>query len=139
MTDSKILNVKQFKRLCDVAKKHIFKCDHRYKVVAIIFKKGKIISVGVNSSKKSYPFLKRYFAYASLHAEISALVSILYKDTDNLEMFVYRQAIDGSIKNAKPCPMCVRALYDSKFFKQIYWTTDLGGLETASIEQLHRC
>lgn len=127
-------------RLVSLAKKHIHKSNYKYKLVAIIYSKNKIISIGVNSNTKDYPWLKRFFIHSSLHAEIAALVSILhYDDLKNLDMFVYRESVcDGSVRNAKSCPMCVQAMYSTGWFRKISWTTDNGTVETAKIEDLYK-
>jgi len=120
-----------------VAEKLRVKSDSDIKVVAIVFKHGKILATGVNSSKKSYPFLKRYFIHATLHAEIAALISIMYRDYDNLSLFVYRSKKDGSLGESKPCPMCVKSLWENGKFNKIYWTTDDGTIAQDSISNLN--
>ena len=130
----------QFKKFCTIAEKLSKKCssNFKFKVVAIIFKKNKIISTGVNSNTKSYPFLKRHFVYATLHAEIAAIIPILHYDNiDTLDIFVYRVTREGNIGNAKPCPMCSRVLFENGRFKNVYWTTEDGGWDEAKIDDLH--
>jgi len=134
---------KKFKRFCEIARKVAAVSDERYKVVAIVYNKNKVISTGVNTSKKSNPLIKRYFLHATLHAEIAALIPILHYDNlSNLNIFVYRDGkSDGkrdgksdcenkiNLRNSKPCAMCVKALYDTGWFKNVYWTIDNGNVD----------
>lgn len=130
---------KKFKRFCEIARKVAAVSDERYKVVAIVYNKNKVISTGVNTSKKSNPLIKRYFLHATLHAEIAALIPILHYDNlSNLNIFVYRDGKnDGkndyenkvNLRNSKPCAMCVKALYDTGWFKNVYWTVDNGNVD----------
>lgn len=131
----------RFKRFCSIAEKIVpIKCKEQFKVVAIISKNNKVISTGVNISGKSYPFLKKYFAYATIHAEISALIPIIhYDDMNDLDIFVYRESneITKKLRKAKPCPMCVSALYDTHLFKNVYWTNNDGTWEEDKIDNLY--
>lgn len=126
---------KKFKRFCEIARKVAAVSEERYKVVAIVYNKNKVVSTGVNTSKKSNPLIKRYFLHATLHAEIAALIPILHYDNlSNLNIFVYRDGKSDdngvNLRNSKPCAMCVKALYDTGWFKNVYWTVDNGSIES---------
>lgn len=127
----------KFKRMIEIATKLRVKSKSDIKMVAIVFKHGKILATGVNNNK-SHPLFKKYFIHASCHAEIVALISVLYYDYDNLSMFVCRTKGDGSMGNAKPCPMCVNSIYDNGKFNKIYWTNDNGEISMSSIGDLKR-
>jgi cytidine deaminase len=115
----------KFDRLCNIAKKNITRCQYKYKLVAIVFDKKKILSIGINCHTKSYPFLTKYFRHSTLHAEIAALIPIMHReDNESLSMFVYREDKAGVIRNAKSCPMCTQTMYETGWFKNIYWTCD---------------
>ena len=126
-------------RFCKIAKQNLVRSLYKYKLVAIIFKQGTPIAIGVNCNKKSMPWLKRIFLYGTVHAEIGALVKILHRENnENLNMFVYRESVvDGSMKLAKPCPLCTFVLYETGWFKNIYYTTDSGTVECSHIDDLY--
>jgi tRNA(Arg) A34 adenosine deaminase TadA len=86
--------------------------EHR--VVAGIFHKNKLISLGFNQ-KKTHPRQvlsqknfneKRQF----LHAEIHALIQAQKYQLKNLSMYVYRQTRNGVPALARPCAGCFAAL-----------------------------
>lgn len=130
---------KRFKKLCALAEKISLQCRDRYRVVAIVYDKNKVISTGVNTSNRSYPFLKRYFIYATIHAEIAALIPIIHFDNfEGLDIFVYCANSHKKLRNSKPCPMCVEALYDSNKFKNAYWTDGSESWDGDKIENLHK-
>lgn len=124
--------------LLRIAKKHIHRCSGQYKVVAIIFKKNKILAIGVNSSTRTYPFLKKLFIHGTLHAEMSALIQILhYDDMKDLDIFIYQES-DNKVKKSKPCAMCTQGLYESGFFRNVYWTESDSSISCGKIEDLYQ-
>ena len=134
-----MLSDNKIERFIKLAEKHQLRSDFRQKLVAIIFNKNRVISIGVNTSTKSYPWLKKYFLHGTLHAEIASLVSILHRDNNsNFNMFVFRKSLHNNLlRNAKPCPMCVQTLYNTGWFKNIFWTTDDETIACDKIENLY--
>ena len=129
---------KKFKKLCGIAEKLAVQSKDHYQVVAIIFDKNRVISTGINTSTRSYPFLKRYFLHGTLHAEIASIIPIIHNDNiSGLDIFVYRTTKNNTVGFAKPCPMCVRALYDIGKIKNAYWTTNNGGWDDGRISEMH--
>lgn len=105
---------------------------------AVLIYKGKVMSVGWNSTKTS-PLQKdlnrlRNFpvdcseAHHSLHAEVACLTKAKDLDIDwgRANLFVCRIKKDGSFGLARPCPGC-QALIKSMGIKNIYYTTNDNG------------
>ena len=107
----------------------------RIKIGAIVVKKNKIISVGVNSYK-THPIQRRYNIFRfnifttdtahTLHAEIQALVNIPYgTELSDLTLYTYRENRDGKLAKSRPCPSCMNLIKDIGI-KKICYTTDEG-------------
>lgn len=97
------------------------------KMAAIIYKRKKILGVGMNSYK-SHPMQKRFSIDDKkifLHAEIDALKNALKEhDASELigaEIIVARIMKNGKCGFAKPCDICQKALTEYKL-SGIYWT-----------------
>lgn len=104
---------------------------------AVLIYKGKVVSVGWNSTKTS-PLqrqLNRYRGYNvdaseahnTLHAEVSCLTKAKDLDIDwgRANLFIYRIKKDGSSGLAKPCKGC-QALIKSMGIKNVYYSTENG-------------
>lgn len=104
---------------------------------AVLIYKGKVMSVGWNSTKTS-PLQKslnkfRHYeldcgaAHHTLHAEVSCLTKARDLDIDwgRASIFIYRVKKDGSSGLAKPCKGC-QALIKSMGIKNIYFSTENG-------------
>lgn len=86
--------------------------DHGFHIAAILYRRGKPVTISVNSWKQK-PKYFRYYSKATRpgraycqHAEMSALESA--KPGDKIEVIRFR--CDGSIGCAKPCPHCEKRL-----------------------------
>jgi tRNA(Arg) A34 adenosine deaminase TadA len=99
----------------------------QYNFVSIITnKKGKIISIGINSYNKTHPLQAKYADLTNqpekiyLHSEIDALTRL---SLDSIPHSIYIARVDksGNIHPAKPCIICKLALRTSGIFK-IYTT-----------------
>ncbi len=105
-------------------------------VVAFAIKGGRILSIGVNSYKKSHPrnhygVYKAFHSsrdgeyYAALHAEIKCLQGLGHFRTDynKIEIFVARfmRRNKNEVAQALPCPNCRRVLSEYGF-KRISFT-----------------
>ena len=104
---------------------------------AVLIYKGKVMSVGWNSTKTS-PLqrqLNRYRGYDvdaseahnTLHAEVACLTKVRDLDIDwgRASIFVYRIKKDGSSGLSYPCKGCM-ALIKSMGIKNIYYSTENG-------------
>lgn len=88
----------------------------KFSVTAVIYdKRGRVLSIGKNSYKKTHPLQAEYARRAGephkvfLHAEIDAIVKCL--DLSKAEkIVVFRHTEDGSPANARPCSICQHAI-----------------------------
>lgn len=104
--------IKGRQRICAIA------CD----------KRGKVLSVGVNSYVKTNPTMKHYAIKAGnpeaqyLHAEVAALLALSYTDRQKVyKVFVSRVLKDGSTGLAAPCSICQLMLKDYNI-KEVSYT-----------------
>lgn len=101
------------------------------RIGASIVKGNYVISKGVNKTK-THPFQQlhnnRHMAhipYPKIHAEIDALIYSRYDDLSGCEIFVYREMVNGTLANCKPCNACRSAMKDAGI-KHLYYTTEKG-------------
>lgn len=85
----------------------------KHTVTAIGLKRGRVVSIGHNQYLKTHPVQKAHAEAVGqpqrqyLHAEIDCLV----RARSNIDtLLVFRFAKDGTIRNAKPCPICSLAI-----------------------------
>jgi tRNA(Arg) A34 adenosine deaminase TadA len=97
------------------------------KMAAIISKRKRIISTGVNQ-RKTHPLMQRFtdnHLKVHLHAEIDAIKNALKTHRESelkgAEIFVARVMKSGQRGIAKPCAVCQRAL-DEFGITGVYWT-----------------
>lgn len=90
----------------DVAKEMALNNDCPFHLAALLWRRGKLIRIGINSRKKS-PSFSRYYADGDhaneAHAEMDAL--LVAKPGDYLEVMRWRK--DGVLALAKPCKYCM--------------------------------
>lgn len=103
----------------DLARK-LAKCSNhpKCKLGAVIVRKNRVISMGVNKLK-THP--RSNNKYKTLHAEIAAIISADRKDLRGADIYVYRENIYG-LAMAKPCESCMLAIQEAGI-KNIYYTT----------------
>lgn len=109
----------------------------RFKVGAVIVKKGKLISAGANSDK-SHPVQKRYDSergfktHHSCHAEVRAILNSKVNVLTGCSIYVYRETKNGTLGKARPCAACIKMLRDYDI-KRIFYTTEEGFCEETLI------
>ena len=104
---------------------------------AVLIYKGKVMSVGWNSTKTS-PLQRQLNCYRgynvdaseahnTLHAEVACLTKARDLDIDwgRASIFVYRIKKDGSPGMSRPCKGC-QALIKSMGIKNVYYSTENG-------------
>lgn len=111
------MNSKKAFKLAEIALKEAEKSKHRYKLGAIIFKQGKIISKGYNQTNRYNRFNYGHWE-GSLHAELAALLGAL-KRARGASLMVVRKGY----RMAYPCPDCMAALKDAGI-KRVFYTTN---------------
>jgi deoxycytidylate deaminase len=88
-------------------------CKHQHKLVATIFdKRGRVLSIGRNSYKKTHPLQAKHakkfgkIHHVFIHAELDAILKC-----KNLKkaykLFVKRINGEGKLAPAKPCEICM--------------------------------
>jgi deoxycytidylate deaminase len=110
----------------ELAKKIAFQLkDNEYKLCSVITdKRGRVLSIGVNSYKKTHPFMaqaaKKYGCAEKqyLHSEIASLIACKSKP---YAIYTARINRKGESQNAKPCEICEAVLKESNI-KKIYYT-----------------
>lgn len=94
----------KLQRLAAIAAKEAVKSKHQYKLGAVIYKQGKVISRGYNDTKRGFSGYRGYWE-GSLHAEISALIRAR-SDVRGCSILVFR--VGGG--DSRPCHSCMAAL-----------------------------
>lgn len=87
----------------------------KHKLTARVYdKKGTLIAEGTNSYTKSHPVQANFAKLVGmddriyLHAEVAALLKCGIKKPHSI--YIERRKKDGTLGNAKPCPICLRAI-----------------------------
>lgn len=93
--------------------------DQRFKMSAIIMKRGRILGMGINKLKtpgSKYPHLY------SVHAELAAIINAKpYKvDLRGTDIYVYRETADGVPGLAHPCKTCFGAIHEAGIHRIFY-------------------
>ena len=108
---------------------------HKAHVGCIITYKGRPIATGHNSNK-THPMQKKYNKYREndqtgpfihkLHAEIQALAKLKKElNPKKMSIYIYRTRKDQDFGLARPCPSCMKAIYDSGI-RNVFYTTNYG-------------
>lgn len=92
-------------------------------------KHGRQLSVAQNSYTKSHPLMS-YFANKVgmpnrifLHAEVAALLRC--KDNKVYSLHVVRKTKSGTLRNAKPCPVCQAAI-SAYGVEKVFYSNNFG-------------
>lgn len=87
----------------------------KHQLIARVYdKRGTLISVATNSYTKSHPIQAHFAKLAGqedriyLHAEVAALLKCGTKKPHSIH--IERRKKDGSLGNAQPCPICLKAI-----------------------------
>lgn len=107
--------MKKMERIAKLAAEEAAKSSYHYKLGAVIFKQGKVISKGYNDTKRGFSGYRGYWE-GSLHAEIAALVKAR-TDVSGCSILVHRRNSGDS----HPCSSCMAAL-KSAGIKNIYYS-----------------
>ena len=98
--------------------------EHRHACI-ISDKKGRVLSYGFNSYKKSHPRQAYYAEKVGnrkkifLHSEISAIINLPYNSSPHT-IYVARVNKHGEPLNSEPCDICRMAISDIGIKKVIY-------------------
>jgi tRNA(Arg) A34 adenosine deaminase TadA len=92
----------------------------RYKLGAVLFRKGRIINAKGNS-RKTHPLALRFSNYPYLHAEAHCIVCAGLDSCRDCNLFVTRITSSGRLTMALPCESC-RSLIKYVGIKSVYYT-----------------
>lgn len=112
--------------LISTAKSFPIDGDNRRIVAAVTDKKGRLLSIGVNSYEKTHPLQAKYAKQASkpdkvfLHAEIAALVKV--RNGIPHKIYIARVNKAGEPCLAAPCEICQLAI-EYAGIEEIEYTT----------------
>lgn len=102
---------------------------------AVLVKHGAVMSAGLNKDKPcsfGERFRPRDLGEATVHAELSAILNVPRKQTENADVYVVRVGANDDVRNSRPCPMCQAAL---RFVgvKRIFYSGENGEFEVMKL------
>lgn len=92
----------------------------KYKIGAVIARKGRVVGVGFNRHKTH---TLSPHAYKYLHAEVDAALGVPVKQLKGATIYVYREKKDGTPGLARPCSSC-EGFLKKHGVKTVVYTTD---------------
>lgn len=115
--------------MLDLAKHMAFKSVSKFRLGAVLVKKGRVVSTGFNQMRKSHPIMQKYLGKSDftlgLHAEIHACIGVPAEDLLGADLWVCRLHKDGSLAMAHPCKICQKFLTDVGV-RRVYYSDNLG-------------
>ena len=101
-----------------------FRSKSKFRLGAVLVKKNRVLSFGVNNMKKTHPACARpgvrpEFS-TGLHAEVDATVGVSKGDLERSKLYVARILKNGKPAMAKPCEGCTRHLRELGIREVIY-------------------
>lgn len=109
----------RLKRILKIASSEAEKSSHTYKLGAVVFKQGKVISRGHNKVNRGVSSHYGHWA-GSLHAELAAIIAAR-SDLTGTSILVART---GETL-AKPCESCMAAIKEAGI-KWVWYTDGIG-------------
>lgn len=111
------------KRAIEVAEKSEY---YPYKIGAVVFKGGRILSEGTNALRYCSRVPDKYKNFDhSLHAEQDALSKLYPDKAKGANMIVVRINESGNVSLAKPCENCQKMIKDCGI-KWVYYSNRAG-------------
>lgn len=98
--------------------------------VSAIFKKSKLISLGLNNYSKTHPRTRDfgYPEHCRIHSELAACLKLGLSDCSGLTIVNVRIDRNGNLANSKYCRGCTNLVKHLNFSKAFY-TNDYNGIE----------
>lgn len=109
-----------------IAKAIAEKSPSRFRLGAVIARKGRVLSVGFNQMDKTHPRSANKYPY--LHAELHALIGLGLNQTKGSDLFVCRLTRNGEEAIAKPCEYCMAAIRAAGV-RRVYYSVVSGWIE----------
>lgn len=101
---------------------------------AVLFSHNKVLNVSHNKAgfssfgRRFKPSALKCPSYASLHAELRAVLNVDKSSTRGSSVMVVRLNSAGKLRNSKPCAMCEQVLRFCEV-KTVYYSNDNGNIE----------
>lgn len=111
----------------EVAKKVADLSGVRMRHGAAIYKSGRLLAVGKNSSRTHGKFITGYETNYSEHAEISAIRQCRKADLRGAVLYVARVNRNGKELMSRPCNKCAKAIISAGIKEVVYTTGDIDG------------
>lgn len=93
----------------------------RHKHGAILYKSGRVLSVGINSARNMHPSMEIEFSGYTYHAEIAAMRATGWHNLEGATLYVVRaQPRLNQFRNSKPCRDCEQALMSNGIKRVVY-------------------
>jgi deoxycytidylate deaminase len=106
-----------------------------YRHGAVLVKGGTVINTSCNKNKyKAWAgrFRKSQKGYATVHAEIGAILGLDRSITEGATVYVVRVGKCGSLRNSKPCQMCEAAM-QYVGIKKVVYSNENGDIDSMRI------
>ena len=118
--------------MIDLARHMALKSISKFRLGAVLVKRGRVISTGYNHMRKSHPIMQKYSENIDftlgLHAEVHACIGVAADDLHTAELWVCRLHKDGKFAMARPCLVCQKFLIDIGV-KKVHFTNLDGRVE----------
>lgn len=96
--------------------------DCKQKHGAVVYKGGRILSVGINKSHVNNKWLEGHPLPFTTHAEVSSLAKLSDKMTQGSVVYVARILRSGGVGYSRPCNACAKYLI-KRGVKEVVYTT----------------
>jgi deoxycytidylate deaminase len=117
-------------RLIRIAQDNATKQDVRYRHTSVLVYKNRIVSIGVNSYKKTHPIAwqRGRNSWCFVHSEVASLAAYrgLVSDLRHCTMYNVRVGVRGDIQLSKPCQNCTKVMI-AFGLRRVAYTNDEGG------------
>jgi len=118
--------------MINLARHMALKSVSKFRLGAVLVKRGRVISTGFNMMNKSHPIMQKYSENIDftlgLHAEVHSCIGVSAKDLHAAELWVCRLHKNGKFAMARPCLVCRKFLIDVGV-KKVYFTNLEGKIE----------
>lgn len=122
------MNNRHLNLACNMA----LKSKSRTRLGAVVTKRKRVISAGVNNMRKTHPLVQQHSPgddfIRGTHAEIHACIGVSAKDLDGAELYTVRLLRNGQKALAKPCKIC-QSYLRSVGVVGVWFTTDANTVE----------
>lgn len=124
------------KRFFEFARKMAMMSEYgKFRHGAVLVKHGSVLSAGLNKDRPCSfgdRFRPRELGEATVHAELSAILNVPRKQTENSDVYVVRIGAKDEVRYSRPCPMCQAAM-QFVGVKRVYFSSDDGQFEVMKL------